>query len=315
MRIKALLTIILLSLLSCYKTELDFDNKNFEPIPIVNCLFTEDSTFKVWVGRTKNIFTEDTNTIEVLKVFITSEDGKEIKLNKKDSHLFVSDSTAKAGIVYNLKVETEKYGTLSATSSIPFQIAPIDSVFIIKKTPATIFSNYGILVRLIFSDIANNTNCYEISCLGNKYIRLDTPVTELFKLDINSCLSPIFQKEGIKSTNNLIFSDKSYENQTIAVDFYITQDFLTKYKKNVFFYLKNISKDYFSYLKSIDYCNTNNSNYLYIPEIEDLVSFNFLSKPSSIYTNIKGGTGIFAGYNCKSKYILNITDSLIQNFQ
>lgn len=316
MKVKIFWLIIVLFLLSCNKLFLEFDNKEFEPIPIVNCLFTQDSTFKVWVGRTKNIFIDDTNIIENVKVSITSEDGKVIILNKKDSHLYISDSTAKAGIVYTLKVETEKYGILLASSYIPAQIPIIDTVIVLEKTSQTnLIKYYGILVRLIFRDIVSISNYYEVSCLENRYVSLDTPITELGRLDINTCISPIFIKEDISDIKNLIFSDRSYENQLITIDFYITQDFLRPYMKNVLFYLKNLSKEYFLYIKSINYYQKNNSNYLYSPEIEDLVSFNFLSNPSLIYSNIKGGIGIFAGYNFKSIYCLDITDSLIQNFR
>ena len=128
-----LLSVFILSFFSSCIEQIYKLDTNYEQIPIVNCIFTADSIFTVYVGLTTGIFNQMPDSIPNANVKIVSENGDTIFFQKKDSHIYTSDSTAKKGINYNLIVETPNYGVLTAQSKIPSQSAKIDTAFFFWK--------------------------------------------------------------------------------------------------------------------------------------------------------------------------------------
>lgn len=278
-----LLLIYATSFLSCNRLEPVFFKIDYEPIPVVNCIFKPDSTFKVWVGLGIDYFSNDPNIIPNATVFIVDQTGDTLRLHQKDQHIFESDRIAKRGYIYKLFVETDDYGTISAQSYIPLEHPVFDSTMKL--------ASQGYSIR--FTDVYNKENYYEL--FNQKYIINNDSDTVLLGDGYNSCYlrsnSTIWTKENLQfyywqDYASLIFTDKGYENQIINIELEDTCLFDG-------LCLRNMSEEMFLYQKSIRlFFHQSGSSFA-----DNILNSSFNTKYSNIYTNIQNGYGIFAGYN------------------
>lgn len=302
MKIK-LLAILFLSIQffsSCFDTNYKLtDDVEIEALPIVQCFFTNGQPFSILVSKTRNIFNpNDVDTIRIDSIKIHSSNLKEFIFKKLNSYLYQSDSCADVGQYYTLIIYTKDYGTLKSNSYIPAENPTIDTLWYVKTTEGRNFYN------LMFEEIKNIENFYEIITIP---IVTNPEDSALVYGDSNNYFyrniasdAPIYKKENFKdyiTKTFLLFSDKGFENQTITFPFSIIH-------KNPFYVIiKNVSKEYYLYKKSISIDVYGGG--VVDSELDGLIYMTTFQQNKKIYSNIENGIGIFAGFNSKSHKRVN----------
>lgn len=270
--------LLILFLFGCKKSFLmdPYFIKNKESTPIVNSLFTNDSTFKVFTYLARSVFDEDTSTIlNTIDAYIIDQNNDTIKLFQKSEHLYESEIVAKIGKEYKLFVETEQFGILKSQNSIPSDTIEIDS-----SNSNITFGKYRYnnesKIQIEFEDKSNKNAYYEVRVL------------------LQSSLSYIYISADIDSYNysdRLIFNLNNQGNKKNI--YFLTPLKNNNNKNNVLITIKKISPDYYFYYKSFEYYqNTGNQSYF-----NTLMTMGFAPNEKKCYTNIDNGLGIFAGYN------------------
>lgn len=284
---------------SCSETELKIDLPAPKPKLVVHSLFTPFSppivkSFAVSVSQTSGMF----DTLDIIQVpdakvslFI---DGKFDQILKKFGLSYGSQTFLfpKAGVEYSISVEKEGYETVTAKGKIPEKIL-IKETMLIPFAANNDLKNPMSQLSIIFDDPAGQQNFYEIMVL------LDQNESSKFKLFTNDHIitsesyypSPLAFDS--KQPDRLLFSDKNINGKTHKLEVtYLAPLYIlggAKYINSHLIYVifRSISEDYYRYYTSL----LKQKNAIR-PEI-----LYGAAEPSSVYSNIKNGYGVFAGYS------------------
>jgi len=302
-----LLIIISLFFSSCIHKIYNIDTNN-EQTPVVNCLFTTDSVFTVYIGLTSNMYNQIDDSITNPNVKIVSENGDTLYFHKKEAHIFISDSVAKQGVNYKLIVETSNYGILTAQSKIPLQSKKIDTAsffenYFYNPNSNTLFDK----INLTIKNEVNEVNYYEAVVLSKTEAGTinGIPFDKLYFSENYFTDCPIIEyyQSDNKTGNSLLFNNLNFTDQFQEIYFYCTVYNIPEETKYLIINLKQTSVDYYLYRKSL-LLNTIQANNNF--SINYILNNTFREENTEIYSNITGGLGIFAGYNCNENYIISI---------
>ncbi len=307
---KRLLPFLFFTLMGCVN-EIDYLSSDEFQQPIVNCFFTTDSVFKIYVGKTSEIFSENSNYIDIKHIEIIDENNNHFVLNKQTNNLYISDIVAEENKNYKLEVETKNYGILNAESYIPSRIK-IDTVMFNDNIYDDIFSELYSSVNIVFEDNPDEDNFYEISILGTDNILLydnnDLTDTMYFLTHSDEIYSNDLLIEAEGYGNNLrfpylLFSDRQADEENISVNVnfrlpigsFYGDDFGNFFcDGSLLFVVKSVSKEYYEYRKSLILHNDELSLYINFDIFTNML---FVRKNIAIENNIEGGLGVFSGYN------------------
>lgn len=309
---KNIFILLLIIFFSSCMQKIDYLATDAEQIPVINCLFQEDSTFQVYVGLSKEIFSNNSIIIDDAYVYIIADNSDTIYLNKINEHVFESDCVAHCNVNYQLFVETLKYGTISASNSIPSYKPTIDTIIpdyysVFNEDKNEFQSKYSI----IFTDNPNETNYYEISGIELSYC-----YDSLYNVVIGGGFFHItgtllnLENYGSKEIPYLPFSDISLDatntlEKVSGPSLYAAGefDFFGISGNSSITNLKSVSKDYYLYRKSLI---LNNIDELLINmDMESMSNMVFVEKTVQLHTNIENGFGIFAGYSLADQFIID----------
>ena len=305
-----LLLFIILQLFTGCIQEIDYlSSEQINQQPIVNCFFTNDSIFKVYIGKTNEIFNTSSSEIVVDKIIITSENNTDTFSLHKNNNIYISDKIAEKNINYILNIETKEFGILTAENKIPENNVIIDTVIfndnVYNDAESQIYSS----ATIKFSDNPTEENYYEISILGKDH-HLNSNSDTVYTLRYSNQL---YSEDLIIKAENydniilpyLILSDKFVENSDISlnINFNIPLSSRTNYcwDGTLIFIVKSVSKDYYEYRKSLLLHKDELNIYF---NFEVFTNMMFVRKNIAIESNIAGALGIFAGYNLNF-YIIN----------
>ena len=160
---------------------------------VVNCLFSEDETWKVILTRVRSFSDQSDSFVEDARIMIVPENNDTIHLEHFKDGIYSSIEKPTSGIQYNLIVLDSKGNTISAQSSIP--VKPVISE-INPSTQNTIYysnanlSDYHVL-PLDFKISANdqpNFVRFRLSTFNTKwgytrYLVTKETITELRKME------------------------------------------------------------------------------------------------------------------------------------
>ncbi|MDP3913044.1 MAG: DUF4249 family protein [Bacteroidota bacterium] len=116
--------VILLTLISCTK-DLNLPFEKSDQTMVVNCLFSEDETWKVILTRVKSFSDQSDSFVEDARVSIVPESKDTIHLTYSKNGIYLSEEKPASGIQYQLVINNGTPGKITATSSIP--VKPIIS--------------------------------------------------------------------------------------------------------------------------------------------------------------------------------------------
>ncbi len=297
-----LIILILLSP-SCIQ-KIKYLKGDVEQIPVVNCLFTADSTFKVYIGLTSEIFSDQNTKIENASVKVIANNSDTFFFHQNNDYLFESDSVAKYGVNYKLIVETKNYGIITAESYIP-QSPVFDTAFILfDNVYDNTMSYIADQIFVSFFDATPDKDYYEISALiyEENYNQIDSlaVLKTVYAFNTDDFTDVSYEKLN-NYPNFLLFNDTFWNTQVINFSVNCILDECNS-SDDLIIILKSLSQDYYLYKKSLLIHQNETANSMNMEEFSNML---FVEKNTPIHTNISGGIGIFAGYNNDCRYIIS----------
>lgn len=304
-----IISIISILFYSC-STKIDLDEPKSDSQVVVFGLIQADSSVTVNLSFTQS-FLEDSDVkyIENAKITLYENDIQVESLQYKDSGNYKSVIKAKSKTEYKISVEVPGYELITASTYIP------DYVYIYYGNikPDSYFDQqqlqYESEITITFNDNAETKNYYQSSFYSytyggyawdnetNTFLITDstkhyTSTSFLYSID------PVIVNEGDLQfygdglyISSLVYSDKllTINNQIKFLVYGLGEGSSFPHKSVAI--LKNISFDFYLYQKSWIRQSFNQGMGSF-----DATNMFLVNNPNDLYTNIKNGIGIFAGF-------------------
>ena len=292
LKICFLLSVILLS--SC---EEDFilDRSDYKPKIVVNSIFKPGEDWVVNLSSSRDFLVKDSEirTIENATVtVIEKSNGRELRLNHVGNGKYVSEIYPPlADRTYELIVEADGFETVKATSKAPNKANVINVIsdVVDQKTTKVNF------------EVKGNTDNYLIWNFINSNPK--NPIDSTFTGNPKSLVTGIIKYNNIsnylggltESANNAITQEGSFSSEVRTED--NTEEGSTPNNPNPngqskrYLRILTASVDLYNYYQTVEKfiaADNHNSSFSHSPQI---------------YSNIKNGLGIFAGYTEEFKEI------------
>jgi hypothetical protein len=263
--------------MSC-ETELDLELPAHQPKVVLNSFFSADSVLSVNLSKSQHISAPDAFTnIENAEVLILEDEQEVDKLSYVGNGTFRSEIfKPQAGSIYKIQVAAEGLTPVEASDFLPATKPEIISMKL--DTTSFTFFEEEYKVHFRFKDEAGVTNYYNL-----EFLYVDTLVNGRIKIKSLQIftdepdIAPLTPSQG----RGITFSDKEIEGQDINFTIYVPRAIINS-KETIVVALKNISRAYYDYEITLH-------NQL-------LTNGDPFKESSPVYTNIKNGFGIFAGY-------------------
>ncbi|MCF8360855.1 MAG: DUF4249 domain-containing protein [Prolixibacteraceae bacterium] len=319
---KKSLFILFISVLLCSCVE----TFELESIPVnktlvVNSFINPDSVFSCTVSHTFALNDTLSHVLEDATVRIIEDATNELVCSLQhcgQGNYRAESKFPETEKVYRLEVKAAGYPDVSATTSIPVkQLAEDIYALLNVGIDALSHSHYS---ELHFSLTDNNPedNYFMFRQYSVRYVDYDYNQITFEKIPLNDTIllvgdaggyadntivDAVIQNEGIMkfSPSFLYFSDELFNLQK--------HDFTIRLSlgggKYSIFTLYTLSPDFYRYQLSLMQQLYENGQ-KQLSRYDDFAVFNFYNSAVSLYSNIKGGYGIFAGYNSHKKYAPNV---------
>lgn len=286
---------VLMILFSSCEKDFHFKNDYTSSVPVVNCRFTANQPFKV--SFTTDMHIDSNNLMAIKDAQITIyQDGVLFEQLHYEAHPYITDfgyyfstNTAKSGHVYTLKINHPTYGYIEATDTLPM---PIYTDSLIYTAAYNADSGYLQKATFYLNDPSAENNIYAYYMMDSstrKKLYNGDSIEEsgLYNMQINK----IVGEKYIRYFNVPYMNDINFNglNKKLTLQFFpSTTNRLSELTRYSFFiFIRSISRNYFEFEKSIaQYYGYDLNDFEEVPEL---------------YTNIKGGRGIFCAY--AEKYI------------
>lgn len=264
-----LISLLVVFLTGCTKTVTNIKLPSSEPKLVVGCFISpQDTMITVTLTRSNPIFGSNQNNSNNIAVsdasvvISTNTSSSSIPFNNVNMAYQLSPNVfpITAGQTYSLTVSTPKGENASASCTVPSSTIASITVDCID----TAVSSFQKKINIRWDDISNETNYYKAAALINETNSAAGYDTYNIMYDEYSLKNDV-DKNGKEFISKM--TGYSYANAAQFKTFY-------------HLYVMNIDIEYYKYQYSLN-------NYTFQDPF---------SEASPIYTNIKGGLGIFAAY-------------------
>lgn len=296
------LILLALSFIACSK-EIKFNESEIEKKLVVNGLICPDSLISVNVRKTTSILSTENSLVEDAVVILFKNYLEIDTLEYFGQGNYKSlKHRAFSGNTYSILVNSIGYPSASATDTVP----EATSIFDGTRVSGNSFDAYGdphIDYEIRIND-SPEKNLYELF-----FIQQQFPNKYTSSYSISFQIEPVIADPVLRAESDLdyspftyLFSDKLFNGQqylmknkfmSAVTGGYFTTSFAPEPKVH-YAILRTVSRNYFNYRKLWlrHYRNQQIGN-----KVEEPISTTLLSSPIPMYSNIKGGYGIFAAYN------------------
>lgn len=287
---KVIFFIFLIGLFSSCIEVVDLDMEETPHQLVVNCFFTENEPFEVNVSRLAPYPDLTDRNLENATVSIYENEILKGTLKHTKNGIYTNKSiTPTFGNMYSVRVEVPGYPTATANDSIPEKIRIKECIFKPENGKNFEGADYS-EVAVIFKDKQGDSfftvrvlGEFEKEVLGNdgmiSHELIKSPI-EIFTND------PAMLSEGVQKNDYkkfFVFNDILFKNilYTASVKFnsYYSDD------NNIQVFLESGTKNYYQYHKRL----LNHEHYDYGNPFKPY-------SPVPLFSNVKGGQGIFAAY-------------------
>jgi hypothetical protein len=312
------LSLIFVALLSCTKT-MDFDDEGLAQQAVVNGIFSPDAPFTVYLTQSGSILIDRQTNPPLEGSMDLFEDGTLIRqFPSQIGHFSATDLQLKAGKNYGIVV-TSNGKSINAETTIPYpaEVMSIDTSSIRNKNGSTT-TNYKIKVN---------------DPTGDDYYRIvvtnETLVQVKDEVDQNTAKYYLTKSQNTITSDDAVFKSV-YNNFGDAVvthgpenDYFIFPDVYFQGKEYILQF--QISTYFNGYIGYGGYGGSGNTipaqkriydrhvvhvlrlskelyNYLKYLKLYNYYHDNPFSEPISVYSNVKNGVGIFAGFNDDTRF-------------
>jgi hypothetical protein len=275
---KQLTGILLLLLVSCTKI-IEIDLPDAPDKLVVNCSFSTGNKFLIHLSHSQNILDENSSIITNANIKLYSDEIYQGNLTYIDDGLYSHDTIiARSGIKYKLVVTAPGYDMVYAEDTAP-AASTLDSVFYDPIPYPDTEGSFSHKVQLFLNDNNLSTDFYEviIQCFD------DEGKYSIIKLLGDN--EKVIMNEGDEEfySGICIFSDELINGSKYRLKLK-TRSWEIENKKTL--HLLSISENLYKYRKS--WIRHSSAQY---PDITNPI------EPVTLFSNVKGGYGIFAGYS------------------
>ncbi len=268
---------------SCTK-EVDITLPDIESKLVVTSLFTADSVLTVHISKSVNI--SDTSDLIVENaIAYLYKDGILLELLDYDNNgFYTSKSILEKNENYEIKVASPSFQQVQSTAQIPEQVELIASDFTQNAGIDEEGDNFS-TVSIQFHDSKSTQDFYEIQFFEEHLGYEDKKNVYSFG---GFSYDPIIKAEGDQEyyPDYLLLSDELINGKTVNLDINFFDNSSSDRTLKIYLEFRSVSKDYYLYKKSLIRHLANQ-----FPDIWDGTG-----EPTQLFTNIKNGYGIFAGY-------------------
>jgi len=275
---KQLTGIFLLLLVGCTKV-IEIDLPNAPNKLVVNCFFSTGDKFIVHLSHSQNILNEDSTIIKNGDIKLYANDIFQGSLKYITDGIYSHDTiTARPEIKYKLVALAPGYDQVEAEDTAPTP-AIIDSVSYDPKAYPDSEGNNLYKVELLLQDNASKRDYYEVIL---KYYKT---ADKYSIIRLRGDYEQVIMNEGDEEfySGICVFTDELINGSKYWLKMK-TSTVLSKNKKEL--HLLSISETLYKYRKS--WIRHSSAQY---PDITNPI------EPVTLFSNIKGGYGIFAGYS------------------
>jgi hypothetical protein len=270
---KLIYSIVFFVVISCTE-ELSIDLDKHESKLVVNSIFCPPNNININISKSISILDTDTlNYIDNanIQLFCKGEIVENMVYNARG---FYSSSNANfiPGNEYSIIVDAPNFNKVTAKSLVPLP-CPMQRLDTITFEDELLYCEFG------FNDDPNTSNYYLIE-VKSKFPIMRGDSTLSNQVDI--MISDVIVENGAfgEVQNRIFFSDEMIQQSVYEISFILNKTKILNSFNNgsntIYIYFKNISEEYYLYLKSYHASKT---------------------KQKEVYSNINNGYGIFASYN------------------
>jgi len=283
--------IILCFIFTNCEKEVNINFPKHKIAPVLNCLFSQDSVFKVHISKSAPILNNFRSRIGDATVQLF-EDDKMVEELSFDGSIYGSSIIPQPKKIYRIEANTPEFQHITAFDYIPTKPHIISASFkdsVYKDEDGFDMSQAKIKIQ----DNPNNKDYYEL-------ILVSKPIGPYYSVSYDMTNNdPVLLNEDILEylPEYLVFSDELFDgkNYTFTVNYGTPVYNDEQIKHELTIYLRHISENYYKYKKRL-------LIHLYN---QDSDIWDGIGDPVPMYTNIENGFGIFAGYSQIKKIIQN----------
>lgn len=291
-----LYSVILICCATCTKI-IEIDLPPHESKVVINSLFTDGNRFRVHLSKTMSAFEYSTPTIEngLVRLFCNDEEIETLIFN---NGYYYSNINAEQGEKYSLVVSVPEMDSVSSEDIIPEKT--LMESYVHRDSIMMDDLNYPVMqFELGFTD-KPGPDYYELSIIAEYYVDGNfyrNPVGFEYNSD------PILVSTGLLDYHpeSLVFTDELFDGKQTSVkaNYWIQTGELPlvgggpEYSYRLYVSFRSISESYYNFIRK---------QVIYRYNLESNI-FTGLPDPVQLYSNIKGGYGIFAGYSSDNKTI------------
>lgn len=275
---KQLTGILLLLLVGCTKI-IEIELPYAPDKLVVNCFFFTGDKFVVHISHSQNILNEDSTEIINAEVKLFANEIYQGSLTYINNGFYSHDTIiARPGIKYKLAALAPGYDQVEAEDTAPTP-AILDSVSYDPKAYPDSEGNNFYRVELLLQDNVSKRDYYEI------IIKYYKNADKYSIIRLRGDYEQVIMNEGDEEfySGICIFSDELINGSKYWLKLK-TSTVLSENKKEL--HLLSISETLFKYRKS--WIRHSSAQY---PDITNPI------EPVTLFSNVKGGYGIFAGYS------------------
>lgn len=272
---------------SCTK-EVDIALPPIESKLVVTSLFTADSLLKVHISKSVSI----TDTADLIVENATAtlyKNGTFLEILDYDSNgFYISTNILKTTENYEIKVEAPSFQQVQSIAQIPEQVKLIATNFTQNAGVDEEGDNFS-TVSIQFHDQESTQDFYEIQFYEEHLGYEDEKFVYGFG---GFSYDPIIKAEGDQEyyPDYLLLSDELINGESVNLDINFFDRSSSDRTLKIYLEFRAVSRDYYLYKKSLMRHLANQ-----FPDIWDGTG-----EPAQLFTNIKNGYGIFAGYTVDS---------------
>ncbi|MBN2863693.1 MAG: DUF4249 domain-containing protein [Bacteroidales bacterium] len=288
--------VLLICCATCTKI-IEIDIPAHEPKLVVNSLFTDGHRFKVHLSKTASAFDYSTPTVEdgLIRLFCNDEEIDTLIFN---NGYYYSNINAEQGEKYSLIVIAPEMDDVSSEDSIPKRTL-IES-YVHRDSVMMSDNNYPVMqLELRFTD-KPGPDFYELSIAADYYV---AGFNYRHNVGFQYSTDPVLVSTGLLDyyAESIVFTDELFDREqtSIKANYWLQTGEMPligggpEYGYLLFVSLRSISESYYNYIRK---------QIIYQYSLESNI-FTGLPDPVHMYSNIKGGYGIFAGYSSDNKTI------------
>lgn len=278
--IKFNILLLSLLLLAGCETVVELDLPDHDPKLVVNSVFNPDSLFTVDLSSSQSVFT-DNPYVPVTDATVQVYQGGQLLFDfqHKGDGLYQADTKPEALQHYELRVSAPSHTPVKAESHVP--AAALLRDLKASRVPATNVRDAGILLSFTFGDDPNRENYYYVQAFTPAISPIDG---EAYNRAISiQFINPI--KDEFNMENRWFFSDKLFNGQQLPLELFLESSQPEERHVQV----AHITKEYYDYVRTLS---------------KQSYRDNFGVTPIPVSSNIRGGMGLFAGYNSVTVKIL-----------